>query len=1459
MKLYYNSFEITALGDVGIKQTREVLAEGQSFPDQPQRARVRLEVTLDLFQRSYDENRSMIESLQTALQTPNAVLQWTNDAANVDYVNQTAVLVSEDLPEEWGQYHQAVHLVFSYYEQSPGGAVNNLPLTFSKDGSGTPIQFDVVNRWQHSASSERFSSLRSLRRETHGKIHVEGQYFGDTTQPLAARRTALAVQAATFVEQMNSSEGLLQFGQPGPANGGSVFSGMVRIEEFGCDLDQLVNAINFSFTASYTLFPDEAAYATAEFTAEERDNFTGELTLTVAGKIQAQDEPAARVKLSAIFAQVLADREYLGGQQLSLVTTPDAINANEDGATFTELTFAGVWRKWKVTNQMAIVLADDGGDPVPLGNVNKWVDRVDTSRFNPLRPHRSLQTATIEASGCWALEAGSGQTVGSAGRAALLAMQRAMKAAVVAAAEVTLTYGDWTQAVRVNNFTAEINQAETGIDWSLTADYIVFPNLASYATAEYTVAERDNFTGELRLAISGRIQAQDETAARVKLNAILTQALADRKFNVGGQILNLETTPNVIDDNADGVTFTELSFAGEYRKWKASNQAATFGTSPAITLGNVSKWTDRVSISRFNPLRALRSLETATIEASGTLAGQAGLALPARRAALLALQRKLKAAVSVPEDTLVYGDFKQTVRVTEFTAEINQAETGIDWSLSASYTLFPDESSYTTTDWTAEQRDNFTGETTLVLAGRIEAATLALAQTKLAALSAAVALQNGYTKGAQQLTNDSTSRNLSTMDGDTFIELSFSVSWRNWKSTNQQATFKKSNGGTLRNLGNVSRWRDHYAAARFSEMRSQRRHATGSVEASGTLAGGANLSLQARRTALLSLVAQLKTEINCVDGTLTYGAPSGVGTLPTTPFFSQVVRVDDFQAEINQAETGIEWSLSASYSLFPNEGGYATAEFTVADREDIEAGDEYLSFNGKIGAPTQVLATAKLNSLRTAVLASYGWTLAQRLRDEISAQSVYANGDATTFPVGSDVADASDGTTFIELTFGEEYRRRIQGQLVGSTLQVNNREDVPSQSLLTTYAGTVIATGATVDAAYTTALTRAQALGANRESVIDSTAYLRGSTVSFEQRQVTQNSVVEFLRLTFSYEYQGKLSANRTYLEMTTSVNREAFGTDAETCSGFVAARDAATAQSIYAAQIKSLYAGRLVHSEQTGVSQSQNQSQVQNLGKRLGNGGFLGTTGGGGTPAASGFNVQHLRLEFNLQVFTPKLAGIVGMKYSVEVARDFLTLEMRTVLQGSCYALDRPTADTAVSALLKLLAEGQNVRSRRVEDRESYQTANMAEPLDTTLKLDFEEEFIGRVTGQAGVIEMKLTERVVYSGTRWSVQNLPFDADGSGGIAIPQPSGLDPGNRLVSGSVTAATLATAQAWAKQQRALLTGDNLGGKYFQPEQWDNDYEFVPRIDGILSGDGSNVKLYRVNFQFGEILPLYPAPA
>jgi len=69
--------------------------------------------------------------------------------------------------------------------------------------------------------------------------------------------------------------------------------------------------------------------------------------------------------------------------------------------------------------------------------------------------------------------------------------------------------------------------------------------------------------------------------------------------------------------------------------------------------------------------------------------------------------------------------------------------------------------------------------------------------------------------------------------------------------------------------------------------------------------------------------------------------------------------------------------------------------------------------------------------------------------------------------------------------------------------------------------------------------------------------------------------------------------------------------------------------------------------------------------------------------------------------------------------------------------------------------------------------------------------------------------------------------------------------------------LAKAQAWVMTQRALLTGDQNGGNYPQPEQWDTDYEFVPRVDGVATGDGEIVRLFRVSFTFA-ILPLYPAP-
>jgi len=972
MQLFYNAFDLGTLGELFFTSSREP----EIIADQPQRTKVTLRVRLEVFAGSYDQNRALIEAAVAAVAAPQGLLRWRNEAAGVDYVNQTVTLTSAELPEEWGQYHQVLTLVFSYFDQSP--AVNNLPLTFLKEGSGAPLKLDVVTKWVHSAGVERFTSLRKHRKETRGKIQVQGQFFGDTTQPLADRRAALLASVAAFNEAMNGAEGVMTYA--------GVFQGVVRVEDWSCEVDQVINAIPYSFTAHYTLLPDEAAYATAEFSAEERDTYNGTLRLELGGRIQAATEAQARTKLAEILAVVLGQRGY-------------------------------------------------------------------------------------------------------------------------------------------------------------------------------------------------------DTAGK----------------------------PEFLDSGATTISANE--------------------------------------------------------------------------------------------------------------------------------------------------------------------------------------------------------------DGDTFTELSFRAGYQRWKDTNLRAFYQKTGGKAALSLGEVNRWRDHYAAQRFNEQRSERRHATGSIEAAGFRRGDMSLPLAERRAQLLAWQRQMKAEVNSSDGLLKYGD------------WSQTVRVEDFQVEIDQFETGLEWTLAASYSLFPSEGGYATAEFTINARANVEDGDEFMTFAGRISATNGQLARAKLQSLRTTILGLYGWKLEQRLRTDANLTAVDANGDRTAgIAEGLEAADKS-GATFLELTFNEEYRRRTAGGLVSSTLSVVQREDIATQTLLTTYAGMVTATGPNAGAAYTTALERAQALGANREAAIDDTAYLRGSTIAQEQRQTQLSNDVEFLRLSFNYEYQSKLAAGRAYLELSTTTSLDTFGTDMEACVGSVIARDAATAEAIYLAQVRPLYADRLIHNEQTGVGEQAAQQ---------------GTS----------WNRQVTRFDFNLSVLRPKVAAAgVTFKYGLEVARDFLTLELRTVVSGSCYAANRVLADDALTTLLAGLKLGSSVRSRRLEDRERN-----AAGLENLLKLDFEEEFSGRVTGTSGLLELRLSEKLVYSGTRWAVQNLPF-ADGvrTGGVSIPQPAGLEPGSRTISGSVTAGTEATALAWARKQRAMLTGDANKNRFPQPAQEDTEFEWVPRVDGVARGTGANVRVYRVNFTYSEILPLYPAPS
>jgi hypothetical protein len=536
-------------------------------------------------------------------------------------------------------------------------------------------------------------------------------------------------------------------------------------------------------------------------------------------------------------------------------------------------------------------------------------------------------------------------------------------------------------------------------------------------------------------------------------------------------------------------------------------------------------------------------------------------------------------------------------------------------------------------------------------------------------------------------------------------------------------------------------------------------------------------------------------------------------------------------------------------------------------RDDIETGDQFLLFSGDILAPNGALARAKLNTLRSATLGIYGFTEVQRTRGGSQARAISANGDKTN--VGGDTAALQgleekgdmDDASFIRLTFNEEYRRRIPGNIVSSQFQINTHDDTTSGMVVTVYSGTIHATGATADAALAAARARADEFGADREASIDTTAFLKSHVETVNQRQLTADNPVEFVSLQFSFEYQSRMAAGRGYLEFSTALQTEAFGADTVTVSGYATGRNWAEAELMYQTNVRAAYATALIRNE--NLTEHQTQAARSS------------------TPTA----VQQTRVDFSFTAHKDKPAGKVAAKYSISISRDFLQLTKRSKVRGSVFALTPKMADAFATALTAAFGLGAVTASERSEDHDWFGSGGseiVSTPIltsfiggstpvttpitvtsfsgaDAFMKLDFDDSFEDRLTGISSVIEMRVTESVQFSGTRWALQPLPFDSNGTGGISIAQPAGMAEGSRTVRGTVTAGTQAAALAWARRHRTLLTGDADGNKIYQPESIETEYEFAPRQDGIISGEGQNVRLFRVNFTFAEILPNYPPPA
>jgi len=379
------------------------------------------------------------------------------------------------------------------------------------------------------------------------------------------------------------------------------------------------------------------------------------------------------------------------------------------------------------------------------------------------------------------------------------------------------------------------------------------------------------------------------------------------------------------------------------------------------------------------------------------------------------------------------------------------------------------------------------------------------------------------------------------------LSLTFAV-YENLTEAEHQAlgaTFQRTGVGTpVLSLGMIESFKVERDIRLYHELRDNRQRVSGKISARGRAKADPTLSLTARRAAMMASVDQMLGEIeDSTSGRLIYGTTD------------QVVRVESFVAEVDQSTWDIPWSLSASYTAFPDEDGYAEAEFSVTTKEDRATNDISLSFVGKIGAQSEVAAQAKLATLRTAIAPVASWA-ALKL-DQVS-ESV----------------SGADGQTFIQLTFNEEHRRH-SGNIVQSSLSVSESEDSDSGLIRSVWSGSVTANGDSQAVAYATALARCRSLGARKyqfrvaatEVTTDPTLGTSGAPVSpittwtaGSSPRIT--SPPSLVTVTFSYEYRRK--GSRVRINLATKVATDRFGQDSETISGSIVAVTDAGATAAY-------------------------------------------------------------------------------------------------------------------------------------------------------------------------------------------------------------------------------------------------------------------------------------------------------
>lgn len=618
------------------------------------------------------------------------------------------------------------------------------------------------------------------------------------------------------------------------------------------------------------------------------------------------------------------------------------------------------------------------------------------------------------------------------------------------------------------------------------------------------------------------------------------------------------------------------------------------------------------------------------------------------------------------------------------------------------------------------------------------------------------------------------------------------------------ATFQRSGAGTpVLNLGQVESFKVDRDVRRHHPLRDNRDQVSGRIQCRGRLVADPAQPLATRQAALLAACDQLLAEITA-SGRLRYGSTD------------QVVRVDSFAAEVDSARWDVPWSLSATYTLFPDEAGYAQAEFTVSTREDRERNEVVRTFQGQIGANSEVAALAKLAAVRTGILAGATWA-------------------TTRSETISDQVDGEDGAAFLRVTFHEEFRRQV-GNIVESTLDVVDADDADSGLIRRTYSGRVLAQGATHATAYTTALARARALGHRKfQFQVAADESVEDPSLSAAGDRVTAAPVLVGMR--FRYEY--RIKGTRLRLSVATRTVQDSYGPDTEQVSGWIVAVDEAACRNAYTV-FKQGYSARLFKHEETGTT----TERIANL-------------GAGDVPDGAQTSLL-TRFEFNFAMHSAKASGAHRARYEIDVTQDWVAREKLTTVRGEAYGNNASNTEAWLALLLGELNLG-TVRSERRTTRHERGPNEDKDEIDVVTALSFEASYVAALSGPAAILQCELTEEIECSGPRV----VPQPTAASNDVIQLLPS-IQSGRRTVSGTVTATDETTALEWIKRQRVLPlpSGFATGGvRAAQPPRVSFEPQWVALVDGVArSGDYGpgfgvktvNAKLVRARFTLTEMV-------